>query len=133
MRVYLLTSDMMQEVKAAGTSSAERPAEHTPFHGADVECDAATTLQSIWRGRAARLALQQRIQAIIKLQVSWLALHVSYCSHTYRASHSYLFFCLEDRRQVMMGSCQEQARSQHDPSALSETLWAAFCGTWLQC
>ena len=40
------------------------------FHGADVECNAATTLQSIWRGRAARLALQQRIQAIIKLQVS---------------------------------------------------------------
>ena len=39
-------------------------------HDADVECDAATTLQSIWRGRAARLTAQQRIQAIIKLQVS---------------------------------------------------------------
>ncbi|CAK0774353.1 hypothetical protein CVIRNUC_004160 [Coccomyxa viridis] len=48
-----------------------QPAAPAPPAGADVECNAATTLQSIWRGRAARLALQQRIQAIIKLQAHW--------------------------------------------------------------
>ena len=135
MRVYLLTSNMMQEVTAAETFLAERPAEHTAFHGADVECNAATTLQSIWRGRAARLALQQRIQAIIKLQVSWLASHVSYCSYTYSVSLCYSFFHVKDRRHVMMGSCQRQAREKPIPSALSETqsLHAAPCGAWLQC
>ena len=118
----MLTSNMMQEVKAAGTSSAERPAEHTAFHGADVECNAATTLQSIWRARAARLALQQRIQAIIKLQVSWLASHVSCCSYTDKVSLCYFFLHVKDRQHVMMGSCQRQAWEKLIPSALSETL-----------
>ena len=100
-----------------------------------MERNAATTLQSIWCGRAACLALQLRIQAIIKLQVSWLASHVSYCSCTYSVSLCYFFFQIKDRQHVMMGSCQRQAREKLNPPALSETqsLHAAPCGAWLQC
>ena len=81
-RVHVVASDMVHEVKAAGTFPAERQARHTAFHGADLECSAATTLQSIWRGRAARLAAQQRIQAAIKLQVSWMVPCVGHCACT---------------------------------------------------
>ena len=40
-------------------------------------------LQSIWRGRAARLTAQQRLQAITKLQVSCTVSHRRHCIHTH--------------------------------------------------